>query len=87
MNEKGKVLAVIGGVIVLSGFVFNTIFMMLFYQNDYIPPGPTPHSQPIVVGTAWLSLIPVGFILILISIVLELSDRYRRTDTTEIWEQ
>lgn len=84
MNEKGKVLAVLGVVIVLSSFVFNEIFMMLYF--DYIPPGPTPHSQPPIIGTAWLSLIPVGFILILISIVLELKDRYHRTDSTEIWE-
>ena len=84
MNEKTKVLAVMGFVIVLSGYVFNAIFMMLFYQNNYIPEGPIPHSQPVVVGTVWLSLIPIGFILILISIVLELYDRYRRTDTTEI---
>jgi len=87
MNEKGKILAVLGVVIMLSSYAFNEIFMMLFYQNNYIPPGPTPHSQPIVIGTAWLFVLPIGFVFIIISIVLELNDRYRRKDSTEIWDQ
>ena len=87
MNERGKVLAVLGVVIVLSSYVFNEIFMMLFFDTNYIPPGPHPHSQPPIVGTAWLFLVPVGFMLVFISIALELRDRFRRTDTTEIWEQ
>ena len=84
MNEKGKVLVVMGVVIVLSAPVFNQLFIML--GRAYIPPGPTPHSQPVIIGTVWLLMIPIGFMLILASIVLELRDRYRRKDPTEIWE-
>ena len=86
MNEKAKVLVVLGLVIAVSSYVFNELFMMLFFE-PYIPEGPIPHSGPPVVGTFWLYLVPVGFMFILISIVIELIDRSRRIDTTEIWEQ
>jgi phosphotransferase system glucose/maltose/N-acetylglucosamine-specific IIC component len=85
MNEKGKVLAVLGVVIVLSAPVFNQLFINL--ATSYIPSGPTPHSQPPIIATAWLLMIPFGLMMILTSIVWELIDRRRRTDTTEIWEQ
>ena len=84
MNEKGKILAALGLVIVVSSYVFNEIFMILFFA-PYIPEGPIPHSGPIVVGTFWLFLIPVGVVLIFLSFVFEIRDRYRRTDTDEIW--
>lgn len=86
MNEKGKVLAVLGLVITLSGYVFNEIFMMLFLESTYIPEGPFPHSGPLIVGTAWLSLIPLGIMLLFVSLVFEMRDRFHRTDTNEIWE-
>ena len=86
MNEKGKVLAVIGLVLALSGFVFNEIFMMFIRMDPYIPEGPIPHSGPIIAGTVMLSLIPLGITFIFVSIVLEIIDRSRRTDTTENWD-
>jgi len=87
MNEKRIALAVLGLVIALEGFVANEIFMMLARDNNYISPGTVTHSTPVIIATTWLLLIPFGFILVLISGVLELRDRYRRKDSTEIWEQ
>ncbi|MHA1390382.1 MAG: hypothetical protein ACTSR9_18345 [Candidatus Thorarchaeota archaeon] len=86
MNEKGKVLAILGLVIVLSSYVFNELFMMLFLENSYIPEGPIPHSGPILVGTAWLSLIPFGIMLLFAALVFEMRDRFHRKDTNEIWD-
>ena len=85
MNEKGKILAVLGLVIALSSYVFNEIFMIYFIDNFYIPEGSIPHSGPPIVGTFWLFFIPVGFILFFLSFIFEIKDRYRRTDTDEIW--
>ncbi len=85
MNEKGKVLAVLGLVIVLSSYVLNELFMMLILDT-YIPEGPIPHSGPPIVGTAWLFLIPFGIMLLFASLVFEMRDRFHRTDTNEIWE-
>jgi hypothetical protein len=85
MNEKGKVLAVLGLVIALSSYVFNELFMMFFLEGAYIPEGPIPHSGPPPIGTFWLFLIPVGVVLFFLSFVFEIKDRYRRTDTDEIW--
>jgi len=87
MNEERIGLAVLGMVIALEGYVANEIFMILARDNSYISPGMVIHSSPIIVSTAWLLLIPLGFILVLVSGVLELRDRYRRKDSTEIWEQ
>ena len=83
MNEKGKVLAVLGLFIALSSYVLNAVFMM--FANTYIPEGPTPHSNPPIVATFWLFFVPVGFILFALSFVFEIKDRYRRRDTNEIW--
>ena len=84
MNEKGKVLAVLGLFIALSSYVLNAVFMM--FANTYIPEGPIPHSRPILVGTVWLSMIPIGAMLLFVSLILEMRDRYNRTDTNEIWD-
>lgn len=86
MNEKGKVLAVLGLFIALSSYILNELFIVLFLESTYIPEGPIPHSGPQIIGTFWLFLIPVGFILFALSFVFEIRDRYRRTDTNEIWE-
>ena len=74
MNEKRIALAVLGLVLALEGFVANDIFMMLNRGNTYIPPGTITHSTPVTVATAWLLLVPFGFILFLISGVLELRE-------------
>jgi hypothetical protein len=86
MNEKGKILAALGLIIVVSSLVFNEIFMILSNERNYISTEPI-HSMPIVVGTMWLHFVPVGLILILISVVLELSDRYHRIDPAGIWQE
>lgn len=86
MNEKGKVLVVVGVVLVVIGFVLNEIFMMLIRMNIYIPERPEPHSGPIIAGTSFLNLIPVGLMFLFIALILEIKDRYRRIDSTEIWE-
>ena len=86
MNEKGKILAILGLVIAVSALVFNEIFITLFTEMNPIPTGPT-HSMPVIVGTIWLYFVPVGLILILISVVLELNDRYHRTDPVGIWQE
>ena len=86
MNEKGRVLVVVGVVLALSGFLFNEIFMMLIRTGIYIPERPEPHSGPIMASTAWLNLIPVGLTFLFIALVLEIVDRSRRKDTTEIWD-
>lgn len=85
MNEKAKVLAVLGLVITVSSYIFNVIFMMFFFE-PYIPEGPIPHSTAPIIGTFWLFLIPVGLILFALSFVFEAKDRYRRTDSNEIWD-
>jgi len=86
MNEKGKVLTVVGVVLAVSGFVLNEILMMLIRLNPYVPEGPEPHSGPILAGTSFLSLIPIGITFLFIALVLEIIDRSRRKDTTEIWD-
>ena len=86
MNEKGKILAIVGVVLAVSGFVLNEIFMMYIRMDTYIPERPEPHSGPILAGTAWLSLIPLGITFLFVSLVLEIIDKSRRTDTTEIWD-
>ena len=87
MNEKGKVLAVLGLVIALEGYIVNEIFMMFARESSYIlPPGTVRHSGPPIIATAWIFLVPLGFMIIFISIVLEFIDRRRRIDITEAWE-
>ncbi|MGY5881377.1 MAG: hypothetical protein RTV31_14090 [Candidatus Thorarchaeota archaeon] len=86
MNEKSRVLAVLGLFIALSSYVLNALFMMLFLESTYIPEGPIPHSGPLIIGTFWLFLIPVGFILVFLSIFLEIKDRFQRKESNEIWE-
>ncbi len=86
MNEKSRVLAVLGLFVALSSYVLNELFMMLFLESRYIPEGSTPHSGPLIIGTFWLFLIPVGFMLVLVSIVLEIKDRFHRKESNEIWE-
>jgi uncharacterized membrane protein len=87
MNEKRIALAILGLVLVLEGFIANEFFLILARESIAYIPGLTPHSGPLIIATAWLSLVPVGFMLVFISICLELIDRHRRTDPTEIWEQ
>jgi hypothetical protein len=85
MNEKGKVLGVLGLVTSLEGYVLNEIFMMIALTGTYNPPGTVTHSNPIIIGTAWLLLVPFGFMLVLVSIVIEIKNRIHKTDTNEIW--
>ncbi|MGY5858886.1 MAG: hypothetical protein RTU63_05920 [Candidatus Thorarchaeota archaeon] len=86
MNEKGKVLAVVGVVLTVCGYVLNEIFMMLIRMNPYVPEVSEPHSGPIMAGTSMLTLIPIGMTFLFIALVLEIIDRNRRIDTTEIWD-
>jgi len=85
MNEKGKVLAVLGLVTALEGYILNEIFMMIALTGTYTPPGTVTHSGPPLVGTAWLLLVPFGFMLVFVSIVIEIKNRFHQTDTKEIW--
>jgi hypothetical protein len=87
MNEKGKMLFILGLLIAVSALIFNEIFIILFTEINPIPTGPHPHSMPVLVSTIWLYFVPVGFILILISVVLELNDRYHRTEPIGIWQE
>ena len=87
MNEKGKILFILGLLITVSALIFNEIFITLFSEINPIPVGPNPHSMPIIVGTIWLYFVPVGLTLMLISVVLELNDRYHKTEPVGIWQE
>ena len=85
MNENGKILAVVGVVLAVTGFIVNEIAMM-YIQMDTNLPRPEPRSGPIIAGTAWLNLISVGMVFLFIAFILEVIDRFRRADITEIWD-
>lgn len=91
MSEREKhVLAILGLVLALEGYVLNEISMIIFREtiSRFIDiPGTFPHSGPLVIGTFWLFLIPVGFILFFLSIVFEIKDRYCMKDCSEIGNQ
>ena len=87
MNEKLGVMAVLGLVIALSGYFLNEIFITIALAREYnLPVTIPPHSGPLIVGTVWLFLIPLGIMIILVSIVFEIKDRYQKTDNNDIWE-
>lgn len=86
MSGKSRILAVLGVVLTLSGYVFNEIFMIAFGGWSSPQPGPYPHSVPPPVGTIWLFLIPFGGIFLFVSIVVEIQNRYRREKIDDIWD-
>jgi len=85
MNEKGKVLAVLGLAMALEGYVLNEIALIMYRESFYSSPGTVPHSGPPLFGTIWLLLVPLGFMLVFTSIAIEIRNRYHRVDTNEIW--
>ncbi|TET12137.1 MAG: hypothetical protein E3J86_00920 [Candidatus Thorarchaeota archaeon] len=86
MRGKSRILAIVGLVIALSGYVFNEIFMLAYGWISSHQPGPYPHSVAILAGTIWLVLIPLGAMLFFLSIVVEIQNRYRREKTDGIWD-
>ena len=86
MNGKSRNLAVLGLVIALIGYVFDAIFMLAYGGMSSPQPGPRPHSNPILAGTIWLVLIPLGGMFLFMSLVVEIKNRYRRENIDDIWD-
>jgi hypothetical protein len=84
--EKGKILGVLGLVIVVTWYIFNPLVRMFLLETVYIPEGPVTYSGLLIVSTAWSFLAPIGFILVLVSIILEIKHRFQRKENNEIWE-
>jgi hypothetical protein len=75
-KQNRSILAVLGIAMVLGGYMLNELFMAIaFERGSFNPPGLLPHPGPIPVGTIWLFLIPVGVIMLVTSIVLEITQR------------
>jgi hypothetical protein len=86
MNEKWRLLAFLGVVLALSGYLFNEIFLLAYGGWSSPPPGPYPHSGPPIVGTIWLFLIPIGAVFLIISISVEVINRYQRETIDDSWD-
>ena len=86
MNEKWKLLAFLGIVLALSGYLFNEIFMLAFAGMSSPQPGPYPHSVPPLAGTIWLVLIPIGAVFLIMSISVEVISRYQRETIDDSWD-
>ncbi len=86
MSGKSRILAVLGLVIALSGYVFNEVFMIAFGGWSSPQPGQYPHSGPPIVGTFLLFLIPLGGMFLFVSIVVEIKNRYQRENIDDIWD-
>lgn len=85
MNERSNLLASLGFVLALGGYILNEIFLRIALEGwRYNPPGSIPHSGPVPVGTIFMFFIPLGALLFVVSIIIEIKHRKHR-NKVEIW--
>ena len=72
--NKAAIFAIIGVVLIIVGTVLNDLAIRIALENYLSYSGPTPPPQPIIVGTVFLALIPLGLISLGYSLFLVYGD-------------
>ncbi len=59
-----------GILLIFAGLILNEVTLWLVNLQDPIIPGVQPHSRPVILGTGFLFLIPIGLIFIILHFLL-----------------